>query len=114
MRAAVLLLLSVACDHTVFRDCAVSCTAESGCPSGFTCGPEGLCRAAGVSATCDDVLVDAAPDAPPCTDVCMPEDFATGQDGARSLALDATHVYWTNELAGTVMRRTKAPGLPEV
>ena len=32
------------CDNTSFRDCAIRCTAESGCPSDLTCGDEGFCR----------------------------------------------------------------------
>ncbi len=44
-----------------FRDCAISCSDESGCPSGFTCGGEGRCRAQGATATCGAIL-DAADD----------------------------------------------------
>lgn len=32
------------CDNTSFRDCAIRCSAETGCPSGLTCGDEGYCR----------------------------------------------------------------------
>ena len=35
-----------------FRDCAINCSSESGCPSGFTCGAEGLCRSLGAMTTC--------------------------------------------------------------
>jgi len=41
-----------ACDYSSFEDCAVACTGATGCPSGFTCGEEGLCRVAGATGTC--------------------------------------------------------------
>lgn len=49
-----------------FNDCAVECRAPDQCPSGFTCGGEGFCRAAGASDTCASIRGDAglADDAP--------------------------------------------------
>ena len=65
-----------------FRDCDIACNAPTDCPDDFTCGPEQLCRASGVTATCAAVrdardnedanpkidappMIDAAIDAPP-------------------------------------------------
>ena len=50
-----------------FRDCDITCNAPTDCPDDFTCGPEGLCRASGVSATCAAVrdARDSEHDAPP-------------------------------------------------
>src|SRR5262245_33510921 len=55
----VMALAAAGCDQASFQDCLISCTVESGCPSGFTCGAEGVCRANGVTATCDEVLQGA-------------------------------------------------------
>ncbi len=54
-----------------FRDCDIACTQASSCPDGFTCGPEGFCRASGASASCDAVR-DARDDvdAPPGVHYC--------------------------------------------
>jgi hypothetical protein len=58
--ATALLLACVACDYGAsFVDCAIRCSSESGCPSGFTCGTEGLCRTAGIAGTCAAILGDA-------------------------------------------------------
>ena len=66
MRFAVALALVTSCSYgPAFRDCDIACTAASSCPDGFTCGPEGFCRASGATANCDAVR-DARPavDAP--------------------------------------------------
>jgi hypothetical protein len=85
MRAWVLALLTVSCSYRPsFRDCDITCASPTDCPDDLTCGPEGLCRASGVSASCAAVrdardmehdaparpvdaavVVDAKPDAPP-------------------------------------------------
>jgi hypothetical protein len=44
--AAITIVLSACTYDTSYGDCAVHCTADSGCPDELTCGPEGLCRAA--------------------------------------------------------------------
>jgi hypothetical protein len=45
--------------------------------------------------------------------VCQPETLASSQDAAVSIALDETHVYWTDFVADTVMRRAKSGGAVE-
>ena len=55
------------CQNGEFRDCAVACTATSGCPDGLTCNTEGLCRISGASGACGDL-----PDAPDATDADPP------------------------------------------
>ena len=56
MKHTILLLASLlaiaGCADSSFRDCAVSCTADTGCPPGLTCGAEGFCRTAGDSPSC--------------------------------------------------------------
>lgn len=37
-----------------FADCHISCTSTTGCPSGFSCLSEGLCRADGETELCGD------------------------------------------------------------
>ena len=57
-RQFVLLLMSVliaSCDHSSFRDCAVSCTAATGCPDGLACGVEGFCRTGATATSCNGV-----------------------------------------------------------
>ncbi len=54
--AAVLL---VACYPASFQDCTVRCTAATGCPSGLSCGAEGLCRPHGAASSCDGAPIDA-------------------------------------------------------
>jgi hypothetical protein len=69
MRLALLACLAAGCGyHASFGDCEIHCTQATGCPDGFSCNGEGLCRADGVSATCNQVL-DA------------PKDMPSGDDG---------------------------------
>jgi len=85
MRFAVILALIAGCSYRAsFNDCDVRlCQGPIDCPDDFTCGPEGFCRASGVSDSCAAVrdardsedasttpvdaptVVDAKPDAPP-------------------------------------------------
>ena len=50
------------CNTIAVRDCVVECTAASGCPDGFSCSAEGLCRIAGSVGSCSLVLDDAGID----------------------------------------------------
>jgi len=60
MRALLLAALALAgCERASFQDCAITCTPSVGCPDGFACGPEGLCRISGAGGTCADVLSDS-------------------------------------------------------
>lgn len=48
--AAIAASVFSACNYDPhYGDCAISCSAVSGCPSGLTCGSDGLCRTAGTS-----------------------------------------------------------------
>src|SRR5687767_15074254 len=86
-RVWVIAVLTMSCSYRAsFRDCDITCASPTDCPDDFTCGPEGLCRASGVSLTCaavrdardsedapkpsdatstDAPTIDAMPDAPP-------------------------------------------------
>ena len=65
MRLALLACFTFGCSyHASFGDCEVSCTQATGCPDGFSCNAEGLCRVSGATATCNQVL-DAPRDFPP-------------------------------------------------
>jgi hypothetical protein len=87
--------------------------AEGGDPDGSRTGD------AGIDATAD-ATGDAAFDAPirqdtgappfdaGCDGMCVPTELASGQDSPLHLAIDATNVYWTNSLGGTVMACPKA------
>jgi hypothetical protein len=60
--AAIIGVLLAGCGYRPdFMDCAIDCSSASGCPGGFSCGAESLCRAAGATATCGAIL-DAAGD----------------------------------------------------
>ncbi len=63
LRVALVAALTGACSYdALFSDCDIACTPSSGCPSGFTCGSQGLCRPAGVTgATCREVACDGGP-----------------------------------------------------
>lgn len=50
--AALVASVLAACDYSSFEDCAIACSPASGCPSGYSCGEENLCRVAGSSGTC--------------------------------------------------------------
>lgn len=64
MRAVLLGLCAVTgCYDASFHDCAIRCTADTGCPEGFTCGPESVCRVKGALDACP-ALNDASIDAP--------------------------------------------------
>jgi formylglycine-generating enzyme len=53
MFLAYLILFVSACAYSAaFKDCAVSCVDDAGCPDGLSCGGEGLCRTAGAMAAC--------------------------------------------------------------
>jgi hypothetical protein len=55
MSPRVLLLgitLLAGCDNTSFTDCSIKCTTDTGCPSGLTCGNEGLCRTETTGPSC--------------------------------------------------------------
>ena len=67
--AVTITLTVAACAYDArFNDCAISCSAATGCPSGLSCGSEGLCRTPGLVAACS-TLPDAAPpsDPPSCS-----------------------------------------------
>lgn len=54
---AAVVVVALSCGYpATFRDCTIACTAESGCPSGLSCGAAGLCRVSGATATCGAVL----------------------------------------------------------
>jgi hypothetical protein len=85
------------CDPASFRDCAIACSAETGCPDGFSCGAERLCRAVGVTASCHDVIGDAAvPDTAMSVDapidasshICTSSDTCDGATSLGSLSGD--------------------------
>jgi hypothetical protein len=58
---SLLLAALTGCGNGDFKDCAVSCSATTGCPDGFTCSAEGLCRIAGAFGECgDNPFPDAA------------------------------------------------------
>jgi hypothetical protein len=61
LSAVLLAALVPGCGNGDFKDCAVSCSATTGCPDGFTCSNEGLCRIAGAFGECGD---NPFPDAP--------------------------------------------------
>src|SRR5687767_8650952 len=64
-------MMIVGCSYgPSFRDCDITCSAATACPDGFTCGPEGFCRANGVTASCDAVRDARETDAPPGTHYC--------------------------------------------
>jgi hypothetical protein len=54
-RAALIVTLLAGCDPTSLHDCEITCTPDSGCPDGFSCGAEGLCRAEGETRSCTDL-----------------------------------------------------------
>lgn len=56
---ATAVVLSGGCNTMAVRDCLIECTAASGCPDGFSCGAENVCRANGATGTCGEVLGDA-------------------------------------------------------
>lgn len=59
-----------------------------------------------------DVVSDPLDEAPSPDAATGPVVLATGQSGPHGIALDATHVYWTNSTNGTVMKLPKIGGAP--
>lgn len=55
------LLLIAGCENGSFEDCVITCTTDTGCPDGYTCGSEGLCRAEG-SRACSTTLLQHTAD----------------------------------------------------
>ena len=61
-RLLVVLALASACSYGAsFDDCDLVCRSPDDCPTGFTCGVEGLCRPEGAARSCAEVI--AASDA---------------------------------------------------
>jgi hypothetical protein len=60
VKPALVLFVATACQYSAtFADCEVTCHGPGSCPDGFTCGNESLCRSAGATQTCNQVLGDA-------------------------------------------------------
>jgi len=84
-----------ACGYgAAFHDCAVACSAESGCPSGFACGAEGMCRAAGATTACSAIIDDGG-----LQDGAFYDSGGTSTDASDSGPHD---VILTEATAGTV------------
>ena len=58
-----LLLVSLgACAYDAnFESCTIQCSANTGCPDGLSCGPEGLCRASGTECNSADGGIGTSP-----------------------------------------------------
>jgi hypothetical protein len=94
MRALALLALAVAgCYSPTLLDCTIACGPGESCPSGLSCGADGLCRA-DVSKSCSLLLpdaprkdkIDAPPGAPDAAETCdgdevgEPDDTCPGEE----------------------------------
>jgi hypothetical protein len=79
-----LLLLFASCDNASFRDCAIACTAQTGCPDGLSCGTEGFCRNGATATSCNTVR-DAQDADTSC--VCANTDTLSCSSGQTSCAL---------------------------
>jgi cysteine-rich repeat protein len=95
-----------ACDDANTNECdgcVSDCSGpETGCGDGFVCGAE----------VCDDGnLVDGDGCETSCRNT--PTTLASGQS-AWNLAVDSTHVYWTNSNGGEVMKVPLGGGTPVV
>jgi hypothetical protein len=53
--AIVTIALSACAYDASYGDCAVHCTADTGCPDGMTCRSQNLCRPSSATAACDGV-----------------------------------------------------------
>ncbi|MEJ7602469.1 MAG: MopE-related protein [Kofleriaceae bacterium] len=49
-----LAIVLTSCSNGSFQDCAVACSETTGCPDGYTCGSEGVCRLEGAAGLCAD------------------------------------------------------------
>ncbi len=102
-----------------FGECSAECVDQ--CEAG-----DSMCSGSGTT-TCDDADQDgclewgpevSCPDGESCSggacgcpeSACTVAIVASGQSGVTNLALDATHVYWTNFDGDQVMRQAKAGG----
>lgn len=56
-KALVVALILVGCAYdTHFTDCSISCSTDTGCPDGLTCGTEGFCRTPGQTDACSPIM----------------------------------------------------------
>src|SRR5262245_28394490 len=100
--AAYVLAAMMSCDYDAhFGDCVIACTPSSGCPDGFTCGSEGLCRALGTSATC------ASMRGPFGTPTLVSNLSDPSYDDDPTLTADLLEIYFNSLRAG-------GPGLGDV
>lgn len=86
-RSAFVLLLALTnanCSNTSFRDCAIACTATTGCPDGLSCGVEGFCRNGSTATSCNTVR-DAQDADTSC--VCTNTDTLSCSSGQKTCAL---------------------------
>ena len=83
-----LVLFTASCDTSSFRDCAIACTAQTGCPDGLSCGTEGFCRNGATATSCNAVR-DAKEDvdAPDASCVCSTTETLSCNSGQTSCAL---------------------------
>lgn len=66
MRLLILGCVLTSCAYDArFSDCAVHCANDVSCPSGLSCGAEGLCRSPGQNQTCAAIAGDGGIDGPP-------------------------------------------------
>lgn len=103
-----------ACSYDAsFDDCAIQCSLDIGCPEGFSCGVEGICRPPGAMGSCDlpdggglpscmnlaDPIVDLALFKPAEADQIRSanEDASKADDGSESTrwsSADGTPGHW--------------------
>ncbi|WP_437625329.1 hypothetical protein [Sorangium sp. So ce1151] len=104
--------------------CSGACVDPGADPA--NCGACGNARAAGASC-CDGTCADLSSDGlhcgacghgcqgGPCSDAaCQPVVLAEAAGNPLAIAVDATHVYWTHEDTGEIMRAPIAGGAPAI
>ena len=109
-RLAIAVLVTGCSYRAEFRDCTVSCGSTSDCPASYSCGNERLCRVAGATQTCADVLGDAGlGDTPITTSTFVPSIIGPQcVPAVDDLDLDVTsdHTIDTGAACTTVVTQT--------
>jgi hypothetical protein len=109
------LVLGAGCNHISVPDCAATCTAEVGCPDGYSC-QAGLCRVAGETGSCSEVMrmvsvvaagsgrgsISSSPAGIACGAVCDHEFPVTGQVVLTATPdVGSTFTGWSGACSGT-------------
>jgi hypothetical protein len=104
-------LSQVTCDDPPASFCVDGTTLRTYSPAG-SCNATGDCDYSYTDESCDDCQNGVCNNIVQCTGTCTPETLAIRGVEVMGIAVDATHVYWTEPDDDRIMRMPKSGGTP--